>query len=99
MRNRIPVILDRVTTLVGPGSLIDVVATEHGLCINPARKDLLEAVRGSQVPLLDIHDLKRRLDALCGGPPAKPHLGEEFVAAIQWVDGTTIDGVRRVLGK
>ncbi len=98
VRNRIPVILDRVTTMVGPGSLIDVVATEHGLCINPARRDLLEAVRGSKVPILDIHDLKKRLDALCGGPPAKPRLGEEFIAAIQWVDGTTLDGVRRVLG-
>jgi len=97
VRNRIPVILDQVTTMVGPGELIDVIATEHGLCINPARTDLIEAARGSSVPLLDIHDLKRRLNTLCGGEPAKPQLGEEFIAAIQWVDGTTIDGVRRVL--
>ncbi|RMH01549.1 MAG: citrate lyase subunit alpha [Planctomycetota bacterium] len=97
VRDRIPVIVDRVTTLVGPGELIDVVATERGLCINPRRTDLIEAARGSRVPVLDIHDLKKRLDALCGGPPAAPRLGEEFVAAIQWVDGTTLDGVRRVL--
>ncbi|HEX9792536.1 MAG TPA: citrate lyase subunit alpha [Planctomycetota bacterium] len=98
VRDRIPVILDRVTTLCGPGELIDVVATEHGLCINPRRTDLVEALRGSKVPLLDIRELKTRIDRLCGGPPAKPRLGEEFVAAIQWVDGTTIDGVRRVVG-
>jgi len=97
VRNRIPVILDRVTTLVGPGELVDVVATEQGLCINPARADLIEAMQGSRVPLLDIRELKARLDRLCGGAPAKPKLGDEFVAAIQWVDGTTIDGVRRVL--
>jgi citrate lyase subunit alpha/citrate CoA-transferase len=96
VRDRIPVVVDNVTTLVGPGELIDVVATEHGLCINPNRTDLLDAMSGSRVPLLDIRELKSYLDRLCGGAPAKPELGEEFVAAIQWVDGTTIDGVRRV---
>jgi len=97
VRDRIPVVVERVTTLCGPGELIDAVVTEHGVCINPRRQDLLEAVRGSGLPLLDIHELKARIDRLCGGPPARPRLGEEFVAAIQWVDGTTIDGVRRVL--
>jgi citrate lyase subunit alpha/citrate CoA-transferase len=96
VRDRIPVIVDRVTTLVGPGELIDVVATERGLCINPRRTDLIEAARGSRVPILAIEDLKKRLDALCGGAPAPPRFGEEFVAAIRWVDGTTIDGVRRL---
>ena len=33
-----------------------------------------------------------------GFDPAGPDLGDEFVAAIQWVDGTTLDGVRRVKG-
>ncbi|MFQ5749059.1 MAG: citrate lyase subunit alpha, partial [Planctomycetota bacterium] len=94
---RIPVVVERVTTLCGPGELIDAVVTEHGVCINPRRADLLDAVRGSGLPLLDIRELKARIDRLCGGPPARPRLGEEFVAAIQWVDGTTIDGVRRVL--
>ena len=98
VRDRIPVIVDRVTTLCGPGELVDVVATEHGLCINPRREDLLEAMRGSDVPLLDIRELKERVERLCGGPPAPPRLGDEFVAAIQWVDGTTLDGVRRVEG-
>ncbi len=97
VRDRIPVILDEVTTMVGPGELIDVIATEQGLCINPRRTDLIEAARGSSVPILDIHDLKARLNRLCGGQPAKPKLGDEFIAAIKWVDGTVIDGVRRVL--
>ena len=97
VRDRIPVIVDRVTTLCGPGELIDVVATERGLCVNPLRTDLVEAARRSAVPTLDIRELKEQIDRLCGGAPDKPRLGEEFVAAIQWVDGTTLDGVRRVL--
>jgi hypothetical protein len=40
-RDRIPVIVDEVTTLTGPGELIDVVVTERGIAINPRRQDLL----------------------------------------------------------
>ena len=72
------------------------IATERGLCINPRRTDLIEAAKGSSVPILDIRELKAGIDRLCGGAPAAPKVGDEFVAAIQWVDGTTIDGVRRV---
>jgi citrate lyase subunit alpha/citrate CoA-transferase len=86
--------LDEVTTLCGPGELIDVVATERGVCINPRRRDLVDAMAGSRVPLLDIHDLKREVERICGGAPARPAFGEQVVAAIQWVDGTTIDSVR-----
>ncbi|MGQ0723107.1 MAG: citrate lyase subunit alpha [Candidatus Eiseniibacteriota bacterium] len=98
VRDRIPVLVDRVTTLVGPGELIDVVITERGVAVNPRRKDLLEALRGSDLPLRDIREIKAEVERLTGGPPARPELGEEFVAEIQWVDGTTIDAVRRVTG-
>ncbi len=43
-RDRIPVIVDQVTTLCGPGELIDVIVTERGIAINPRRQDLLDAV-------------------------------------------------------
>ena len=44
-RNRIPVIVDEVTTVTGPGELIDVVITERGIAINPRRQDLLGVYR------------------------------------------------------
>lgn len=97
VRDRIPVLVDRVTTLVGPGELIDVVATERGIAINPRRQDLLEALRGSDLPIRDIRDIKADVERLCGGPPEPPTLADDFVAAIQWVDGTVIDAVRRVV--
>src|SRR5271165_6675127 len=50
-RDRIPVIVDQVTTLCGPGELIDVVVTERGIAINPLRQDLLDAVKGSKLPI------------------------------------------------
>ena len=93
-RNRIPVILDEVTTLCGPGELIDVIATERGLCINPRRADLVEAAKSTSVPILGIHDLKREVERICGGAPDRVRTTDQVVAAIQWVDGTTIDCVR-----
>ena len=95
-RDRIPVIVDEVTTLCGPGELIDVVITERGIAINPLRKDLLKAVTGSSLPIVDIHDLKAEIEDICGGPPAPPKTGDKVIAAIKWVDGTVIDCVREV---
>ena len=98
-RDRIPVLVDEVTTLVGPGELIDVIVTERGIAINPLRDDLLKAVAGSDLPIRPIEEIKAEIDALVGGAPEKPNLGEEVVAAIEWVDGTVIDSVRKVLPK
>jgi len=98
-RDRIPVLVDEVTTLVGPGELIDVIVTERGIAINPLRDDLLKAVAGSDLPIRPIEEIKAEIDALVGGAPEKPNLGEKVVAAIEWVDGTVIDSVRQVLPK
>ncbi len=96
-RDRIPVIVDEVTTLVGPGELIDVIVTERGIAINPRRKDLINAVKGTNLPIRSIEELKEEAEKICGGKPKKPKLGEKIVAAIKWVDGTVIDVVRQVL--
>jgi len=97
VRDRIPVIVDRVTTVCGPGELIDVVITERGIAINPRRADLLEAVKGSSLPIRPIQDIKDEVEHMCGGAPSPPKLGDKVVAAIEWVDGTVIDCVRQVL--
>ena len=95
-RDRIPVVVDKVTTLCGPGELIDVVITERGISINPQRTDLLEKVRGSSLPIIDIRELQAEVEDIVGGKPAPPDTGDKVVAAIKWVDGTVIDCVREV---
>ncbi len=97
LRDRIPVIVEHVTTLCGPGELIDVVVTERGIAINPRRTDLLEAVKGSNLPIRPIEEIKAEVERMCGGPPAAPKLGDKIVAAIKWIDGTVIDCVRQVM--
>lgn len=95
MRDRVPVVIDEVTTLCGPGELIDVIVTERGIAINPLRKDLKEAVKGSGLPVRSIHELKEEAETICGKPErAAPD--EKVIAAIKWVDGTVIDIVRKV---
>jgi len=95
-RDRIPVLVDRVTTLCGPGELIDVVITERGIAIHPLRQDLLSKLRGSSLPIRPIEEIKADVEEICGGKPAPPEVGEKIVAAIKWVDGTVIDCVRQV---
>ncbi|MBT8387033.1 MAG: citrate lyase subunit alpha, partial [Ignavibacteria bacterium] len=96
-RDRIPVIVDKVTTLVGPGELIDVIITERGIAINPKRKDLFNAVKNSGLPIKSIRTIKKEIDEICGGKPANPNIDKnEVVAIIKWVDGTVLDSVFKV---
>jgi citrate lyase subunit alpha/citrate CoA-transferase len=95
-RDRIPVLVDEVTTICGPGELIDVVVTERGIAINPRRQDLIDAVKGSDLPVRSIEELKAEVEQICGGRPTKPEFKDRVVAAIKWVDGTVIDCVRQI---
>src|SRR5271167_4703662 len=92
-RDRIPVIIDEVTTLTGPGELIDVIVTERGIAINPRRQDLLDAVKGSSLPIRPIQDIKAEGERICGGKAAKLKLGDRPVAVVKWVDGTVLDTI------
>ena len=96
-RDRIPVIVDEVTTVTGPGELIDVVATERGIAINPRRQDLLDAVKGKGLPIRPIEELQAEVEKICGGKPAKPRLLDRPVAVVKWVDGTVLDTVWQVV--
>jgi citrate lyase subunit alpha/citrate CoA-transferase len=94
-RDRLPVIVDEVTTLCGLGELIDVIVTERGIAINPLRTDLIEKAKHSGLPVKTIEELKDEAEAICG-KPEKPQLEDEIIAVIKWVDGTVIDSVRKV---
>jgi citrate lyase subunit alpha/citrate CoA-transferase len=94
-RDRVPVIRDQVTTLCGPGELIDVVITERGIAINPKRPDLIRALRKSRLPLRTIRELKEEAEKICG-KPSPPRFRDNIVAVVKWVDGTLLDSVKQV---
>ncbi len=92
-RDRIPVIVDEVTTLTGPGELIDVVVTERGIAINPRRQDLIDATKHSKLPIRRLEEIQKEVFDICGGRPQKPKLTDRPVAIVKWVDGTVLDTV------
>jgi citrate lyase subunit alpha/citrate CoA-transferase len=92
-RDRIPIVVDQVTTLCGPGELIDVVVTERGIAINPKRQDLMDALKGSKLPIRSLREIKEEVERICGGKPQRPKRGGRPVAVVKWVDGTVLDTV------
>ena len=94
-RDRIPIIKDEVTTICGPGELIDIIVTERGIAINPLRKDLINKMKDSKLPIKTIQELKDEAERICGKPKAA-EFEDKIIAAIKWVDGTVIDVVRQV---
>jgi len=91
-RDRMPIVRDEVTTICGPGELIDVIVTERGIAINPLRKDLIEKMKNSSLPIKTINQLKDEAEAICGVPD-KPKFTNKPVAVVKWVDGTIIDTI------
>jgi citrate lyase subunit alpha/citrate CoA-transferase len=94
-RSRLPIIVDDVTTVVTPGEDVDIVVTERGIAVNPARKDIESWIKNAGYPVYDINDLKKRIENLTGKPePIK--FSDEIVALIEYRDGTIIDTIRKV---
>ena len=94
-RDRIPVIVDEVATLCGPGELIDVIVTERGIAINSLRTDLIEKAKAASLPVKSIYELKEEAERICG-KPEKPQFTDKLIGVVKWVDGTVIDAIRQV---
>lgn len=89
-----PIIRENVTTLTTPGSVIDAVATNRGIAINPIRKDLLKKIQGT-IPTVTIDELQT-MAYEATGVPQPPQVGDEIIGIIKWFDGTVLDMVRVV---
>ncbi len=95
-RDRIPVIIDEVTTLCGPGKLIDVVITERGIAINPRRRDLKNTMSNSSLPIKSIKEIKDEVYSICGVPSKPVFDYKKVVAVVKWVDGTVLDSIYKL---
>jgi len=90
-----PIIVDRVHTITAPGEVIDAIVTDEGIAINPQRTDLLERLKGSDLPIVSIEELHEKAIAVTG-KPQKPKVKDHVVAVIEWRDGTIIDAVKEL---
>lgn len=94
LRGRLPMVLDRVNTIVTPGETVDVIVTERGVAVNPRRTDLLDNLKDSGLPVMDIHDLQKLAYDMTGKPEAIA-LTDEVVGVVEYRDGSIIDVIRK----
>ncbi len=95
IRGRMPIILDKVTTVVTPGETIDVVVTDYGITVNPRRQDLIDNFKAANLPLFTIEELKQKAEKLTG-KPEPIEFGDKIVGVVEYRDGTVIDVIRQV---
>ena len=96
LQGRIPAICTDVTTVTTPGESVDIVVPDYGVAVNPARPDLLEALKAADcVPLKTIEELRDIAYSIVG-EPEKVQFGDRVVGIIEARDGTIMDVVREV---
>lgn len=96
LQGRIPAICTDVTTVTTPGESVDIVVTDYGVAVNPARPDLLKALQAADcVPLKTIEELRDIAYSIVG-EPEKVQFGDRVVGIIEARDGTIMDVVREV---
>jgi len=95
VRGRIPTLVEQVTTCVTPGSSIDILVTDHGVAVNPARPELAQRLRQAGLEVVDIGWLRQRALQLTG-EPAPIAFTDKVVAVVRYRDGSVIDVVHQV---
>lgn len=95
LQGRIPVICSEVTTVTTPGESVDVVVTDYGVAINPRRKDLIECMKGVDLPFTTIEELRDTAYRIAG-EPEKVKFDNKVVGIIEYRDGTIMDVVRKI---
>jgi len=94
-RGRIPSIVENVNTIVTPGCSVDVVVTDQGIAVNPARLDVEEKLKAAGFPLYTIKQLKDRAESIVGtADPIK--YKEKIVGVVMYRDNTVIDVIRQI---
>lgn len=95
IRGRLPIVKKHIHTVVTPGESVDMIVTERGICINPNRDDLKQALKGSGLPLRDIHDIAKEVETI-GGIPVEPQFTDKIVGVVEYRDGSILDVIYQV---
>ncbi len=95
IRARLPIVTDRVNCISTPGKDIDVLVTQGGIAVNPARVDLKERFLAAKLPVVDIEELKARTEAITGKPQPIAK-GSRVVAEVISRDGELLDRIYNV---
>jgi len=95
LRGRIPCVVDEVTTLITPGSSVDVIVTEYGIAVNPRRPELAERLRQAGLDVTDINILKEKARSIIGDASPLP-FGDKVVGVVMNRDGNVMDVIKNI---
>lgn len=95
LRGRIPCIVDEVTTLITPGKTVDVVVTEYGVAVNPARPEIAERLAAAGLKLVTLESLRDRALSIIGTPAPLP-FGDKVVGVVMNRDGRVMDVIKNI---
>ena len=93
VRARLPIVVDRCTTITTPGNTVDVLVTERGVAVNPARQDLADRFRDAGLAVYSIEEL-RAMALKIAGEPRKVEFTDRVVGKVEYRDGRFIDEIR-----
>ncbi len=91
-RARLPIITDRVNCISTPGKDIDVLITQGGIAVNPKNEELRQRLIDAKLPIIDINDLKKKVETITGIPNKLPK-GDRKVATIIGRNGDILDNI------
>ncbi len=94
-RGRMATVCEDVVTVTTPGDCVDVLVTDYGIAVNPARRDLIACLDAAGIKHVPIEWLREKAYSLVGEP--EPLQWEDKVVAIvEARDGTILDVVRKI---
>ena len=96
LRGRIPCIVDEVTTMITPGSTVDVVVTEYGIAVNPRRPEVAERLKAAGLKIVTLDELKNRAKSIIGEPDPLP-FGDKVVGIVMNRDGSVMDVIKNIV--
>ena len=91
-RARLPIVTDRVTCISTPGKDVDVLVTQGGIAVNPAKAELKQRLVEAGLPVIDIADLKEKTERITG-KPRKLAKGNKVVAEVISRNGDILDKI------
>ena len=94
-RARLPIVTDHVTCISTPGKDIDVLVTQGGIAVNPAKVELREKLVAAGLPIVDICELKEKAERITG-VPKKITRGDRVVAEVIGREGNLQDRIYSV---
>lgn len=95
-RTRLPTVREHVSCISTPGRDVDVLVTQYGVSVNPHNFELRQRLADARLPMIDIHELCRKVELITGVPAPVRH-SDKLVARVLDRDNKPLDEIYQVI--